>query len=141
MNYNNKIVLGIALTIVITNGLIGHFFAPLGILLTPLILILTTLLVCMGTENIKSTFISVLTYFFVALNDILIKIYSGGIHDNEGLAWIHFYFFIGLVPTFGILLATVFIRNKEETFLTKITAVFLFIALIAIHLQLFQGKF
>jgi hypothetical protein len=82
---NNKKALGFATLTVILNGLIGHFFAPNGIMLTPIVLTITTSLVCFGTNNIKIILISALTYLFVALNDISIKLYSGGSHDNEGL--------------------------------------------------------
>lgn len=133
---NNTTALGLAALAVILNGLIGHFFAPNGILLTPVVLTITTSLVCFGTKNIKAISISTLTYLFVALNDILIKLYSGGSHDQEGLVWIHLLLFIGLIPTFGILL-TRSIRQKDEKPINKLLAVVLFIGSIALHLQLF----
>lgn len=135
---NNTTALGLATLIVVLNGLIGHFFAPNGIMLTPIVLTISTSLVCFGTKNIKIIFISALTYLFVALNDISIKLYSGGSHDNEGLGWVHLLLFVGLVPTFGILLATV-LKHKEETVTNKIIAVVLFIGLIAGHLQIFSN--
>ena len=135
---NNKAVLGLATLTVILNGLIGHFFAPSGIMFTPIVLTITTSLVCFGTKNIKVIFISALTYLFVALNDISIKLYSGGSHDSEGRGWIHMLLFVGLLPTFGILLATI-IRHKEETLTNKIIALVLFVGLIAGHLQLFSN--
>ena len=135
---SNKIVLLLATLTVILNGLIGHFFASNGILLTPLVLTITTLLVCFCTKNIKVIYISILVYFFVALNDILIKLYAGGSHDNQGLGWIHLLLFIGLIPTFIILVVTVF-KRKEETMISKIIAILLFIGLILLHLQLFSS--
>lgn len=135
---NNTTALGLATLTVILNGLIGHFFAPNGIMLTPIVLTITTSFVCFGTKNIKITFISALTYLFVALNDISIKLYSGGSHDNEGLGWVHLLLFVGLVPTFGILLAQV-LRSKDETVANKIIALTLFIGLIAGHLQVFSN--
>ena len=135
---NNKTALVLAILTVILNGFIGHFFAPNGIMLTPIVLLITTSLICFGTKNVKPIFISILTYLFVALNDISIKLYSGGSHDSEGLGWIHMLLFIGLLPTFGILLAAIF-NSKEVTLTNKIIAVFLFVGLIAVHLQLFRN--
>jgi len=135
---NSKIALALATLTVILNGFIGHFFAPNGIMLTPIVLTITTSLVCFGTKNIKSILLSALTYLFVALNDISIKLYSGGSHDNEGLGWIHMLLFVGLLPTFGILLATIF-RNKQETLTNKIITLVMFVGLIAGHLQLFSN--
>ncbi len=134
---NNKTALGLATLTVILNGFIGHFFAPSGIMLTPIVLTITTSLVCLRTKNISIIFISMLTYFFVGFNDILIKLYSGGRHDNEGLGWVHLLLFVGLIPTFLILLTTIF-RNKQETLTNKIIAVVIFIGLIVGHLQLFN---
>lgn len=135
---NNKTALGLATLTVILNGLIGHFFAPNGIMLTPIVLTITTSLVCFGTKNIKVIVISALIYLFVALNDLSIKLYSGGSHDQEGLGWVHLFLFVGLVPTFGILIATI-LKYKEETLTNKIIAVVLFVGLIAGHLQLFSN--
>lgn len=135
---NNYIALGIATLTVILNGLIGHFFAPNGIMLTPIVLTITSSLICFGTKNIRVIFISILTYLFVALNDISIKLYSGGTHDNEGLGWVHLLLFVGLVPTFGILLSSVLKRDDEKS-INKIVAIILFVGLIAIHLQLFNN--
>lgn len=135
---NNTTALGLATLTVILNGLIGHFFAPNGILLTPIVLIITTSLVCFGTKNIKIMLLSVLTFLFVALNDISLKLYSGGSHDNEGQGWVHLFLFVGLVPTFGILLATIF-KRKEVTLSNRIIALVLFIGLIAGHLQMFNN--
>jgi hypothetical protein len=135
---NNKKAIGLATLTVISNGLIGHYLAPSGILLTPIVMTITTSLVCYKTNNIKIVFISALTYLFVAFNDISIKLYSGGSHDSEGLGWIQIMFFIGLLPTFGMLLSTIF-RHKEETVGAKIIAVIIFIILIAGHLKLFNS--
>jgi hypothetical protein len=134
---SNSTAIGLALLTVVMNGLIGHFFAQSGIMLTPIVLTITTSLVCLGTKNIKAIFISILTFLFVALNDISIKLYSGGSHDHQGLGWIHMFLFIGLVPTFGILL-TAMLRSKNAKYPSKIIATVLFIGLIAAHLQLFS---
>lgn len=135
---SNYLALGLATFTVILNGLIGHFFAPNGILLTPIILTITTSIICFRTKNIKVIFISILTFSFVALNDISLKLYSGGTHDNEGLGWIHLLLFVGLIPTFGILLSTV-LKKKDEKSINKIFAIILFVSLISIHLQLFSN--
>jgi len=64
------LALSLASLIVITNGLIGHYFAPNGISLTPVVLTITSSMICFGTKNIKVIPIALLTYLFVALNDI-----------------------------------------------------------------------
>lgn len=133
----NILALGLAALTVILNGLIGHFFAPNGIVLTPVVLIITTLLVCYGMKSIKVILISILTFLFVAMNDISIKLYAGGTHDNEGLDWVHLLLFVGLVPAFGILLTRT-LSSKGEKVINRILAILLFIGLISVHLQLFS---
>jgi hypothetical protein len=135
---NNTTALGLATLTIILNGLIGHFFAPNGIMLTPIVLTIMTSLVCFGIKNIKIILLSTLVYLFVALNDISIKLYSAGSHDNAGLGWVYLLLLVGLVPTFGILLTTV-IKRKEETVINRIIAVVLFIGLIAGHLKVFSN--
>lgn len=135
---NNIIALGLATLTIFINGLIGHFFAPNGILLTPVVLIITTSLVVFGTKNIKIIIVTILTYLFVALNDISIKLYSGGTHDSEGMGWIYLLLFIGLVPTLGLLITGI-IRQKEEKLVNKLLAFGLFLALITVHLLIFSN--
>lgn len=134
---SNEIIIVLSFIIVAANGIIGHFFAPLGIDLTPLIIVITAELVLYASKNISLVWQSALVYLFIAINDILIKLYSGGSHDNIGLVWIHFYMLIGLIPA-GIMLLIKILRSNEESVFTKVTALFLFPALLYIHFQLFS---
>ena len=134
-NSKNSIILGLATLTVILNGLIGHFFAPMGIMLTPIAMTITTLFVCIGTSNIKLYWISILTFLFIALNDILIKLYAGGSHDKEGSGFILSFLVIGLVPTLIILLIKIF-GYKDEKKALKTKVFILFIVLLVIHLIL-----
>lgn len=74
---------------------------------------------------------------FIGLNDIGIKLFAGGIHDYEGLGWIHMMLFIGLVPSLIMLLIGTF-RDKNSTIWTKLGAIIIFVALISAHFQLFK---
>jgi len=136
MNQRTIISITIATILVITNGLIGHFLPPNGIMLTPVVLIATTSLVCFGTKNLNVIFMSILTYAFIALNDILIKLYSGGTHDSEGSTWILLFLFIGLIPSFIILLIAILTRVDEKPS-TKLFGIGFFIALGCLHFQAF----
>jgi hypothetical protein len=129
---NVAMILG-ALLVVVANGFIGRFVTPNGILLTPVILTITTLLVVFGAKGLNPIWRSALVYLFVALNDILIKLYSGGSHDNEGLGWIHLLLFVGLLPTFGVLLTTTW-RDNKFAIRDKIIGIVIFPILIIIHL-------
>ena len=80
---------------------------------------------------------SVLSYLYIGLNDIGIKLFSGGRHDMEGVGWIHMMLFIGLVPCFIMLLIGVF-RDKDSSVLLKIFSVSIFVLLIYVHLEIFE---
>jgi hypothetical protein len=134
---NNYTAIGLATLLVIVNGLFDHFSPPSGIELTPFVLITTSLIIGFGAKNIHVVLISILTFSFVSLNDILIKLYGGGTHDKEGQDWVFLFMFIGLVPTFFILAIAV-LRKKDEKIFNKIVSIVLFIALVVIHSQLFS---
>ncbi|MBD1393708.1 hypothetical protein [Mucilaginibacter glaciei] len=70
----------------------------------------------------------------IAINDIGIKLYSGGIHDSEGLVWINMLLFVGLVPCFAILATCI----KTLKFTDRILPLLFFIALITAHLFAFE---
>ncbi len=137
MSNQNILMLGFALATVVSNGFIGRFFAPNGIMFTPFVLIITTLLVTAGTENIAVIEKVCLIYFFIGLNDILIKLYFGGSHDQVGYAWIQMSLFIGLIPVFFILIVMVSNNTQAQT-IDKILAIVIFPILITIHSYVFS---
>jgi hypothetical protein len=134
---NSKTAIGLGTLTVTLNGLLGHYFAPSGIFLTPIVLTVTTSLVCFGTNNVRAIHRSALTYLFVASNDISIRLYSGGSHDLEGLGWILGLLLIGLLPTVGIL-SSADSKMNQETLTSKSAAIALFVVLMAGHLLMFS---
>ncbi len=129
--------LGFAAFIVFMNGALGRHSAPHAIFMTPVVICVTTLLIVLGTKNISSIYLSILTYAFIALNDVLIKLYAGGKHDHQGTGWIHLMMFIGLVPSFGGLVSKI-VSLKNESKQIRWFAVILFVVLIIIHLECFK---
>ncbi len=130
-------IIGIAFGIVILNLIIGHLFAPWGIMLTPVILTIISVLIFFVVKNLKLLSKSILTFGLIAMHDIGIKLYSGGRHDIEGLAWIHGLLFMGLLSAFTILLIAI-VKDKKEKFLNKSIAILVFPILIIIHLYFFN---
>jgi hypothetical protein len=124
----------IAISIVLINGLIGHFFAPSGIFLTPVVLTLTTWLIVAKTERLSVLWKSLLVFGCVALNDILLKLFAGGTHDNEGYAWMLLLMLIGLLLGYVIMLVNI-LRTQEVT-AHKIIALVVFPLLVFVHLEL-----
>ena len=119
----NKLkTVGLSLIIIILNLIIGHFFAPIGILLTPIVLIGVSVLVAFFTKGLLSVWKSVVFSALIGIHDIGIKLYSGGRHDYEGLGFLHLMLFIGLVPAYVILLVGIF-KTKNDTKVNKWLAV------------------
>jgi len=81
---------------------------------------------------------SLISYSFIGLNDIGIKLFAGGIHDYEGLGWIYMLLLIGLVPCSIILIIGV-LRDEKSVAITKLISVFIFVLLIYVHLELFNS--
>tara|TARA_R110000850_G_scaffold24595_2_gene71856 strand:- start:1015 stop:1446 length:432 start_codon:yes stop_codon:yes gene_type:complete len=122
--------------IILANGLLGHFLAPSGIFLTPFVLLALSVIICPLNKEVNIIVRSALLVAAISFHDILIKLFSGGYHDRQGLGWIHMLLFIGLVPAFIILLIGVF-KAKNESTINKVVAVLIFPILIWIHFLAF----
>lgn len=105
--------------------------------MTPYVLILISVFIGLLNTEIKPIWKSVLLAGLIILNDIGLKLFSGGSHDSEGLGWIHMMLFIGLIPAFGLLIAGVF-KTKKGVLRNKWIAILVFPILIWIHLLLFS---
>ena len=132
----NILALTISLILVLINGIIGHFFPPNGIDFTLILIPTITVIICFASENLKSILKSLSVSFLIIINDILIKLYSGGTHDLEGLEWIHFFMYSGILIGLIILSINV-MKNKKENLYIKILSIITFPFLIYIYLQFF----
>lgn len=131
----NRETLLIILSLVIINGVLGHFFPPLGIDLTPLVIITSALLILLRfTANVYIK--SLVLFGAVVLNDVLIKLYSGGNNDQVGLLWIHLFMLIGLIIGYPILIAAI-IRDKEASKQNKMLAALAFLIALCIYYNIF----
>ena len=129
-------IIGIALAIVVLNIIVSHLFAPTGMMLTPIILIIVSSIIAFCTKKLQLIWKSLLTFGLITIHDIGIKLYAGGTHDLEGLGWVNFLFIIGLLPSYGFILITI-VQNKQETLIKKIIALLIFPVLIGIYLYFY----
>lgn len=133
---NRKSIL-IATGVIITNLLLGHFFAPTGMMLTPFALTISTALIVFGSEKLKPTLLTSIILGLIILHDIGLKLYAGGTHDGPGLGWMNLMLFIGLVPAYILTIVGIF-RNKQAKLTEKIISLLIFPLIIAGHLYLFS---
>jgi hypothetical protein len=114
------------------------FLLPKAILFIPLTISLMTGLIVFTDNGFNILIKSSLSYLFIGLNDIGIRLFAeGGKHDFEGNGLIVLLLFIGLVPCFIMLLIGVF-RDKDYSLWIKAFSIAIFILLICVHLILFQ---
>lgn len=128
----------LAIFIILSNILSDHYFAPSGITLTPIIIIVITCLISLNKGKFDTILQVIIICFLISLNDLGIKLFGGGIHDVEGLGFIHLFLFAGLIPCFIILALSTF-KNKKDTLLKSVFSLFLFIILICIHFYFFSN--
>ncbi|MNJ90747.1 hypothetical protein D3C87_83840 [compost metagenome] len=108
------IVLLSAILVVLLNGYIGHHYPTSGIMGTPIILGISSLIIVLGARKSASVLKSCFIIFCALFNDYLLRKYSGGIHDSEGASWISMYFFYGLIASYLILIfGTVTSKDKK----------------------------
>ncbi|ESU20196.1 hypothetical protein FEDK69T_30490 [Flavobacterium enshiense DK69] len=122
--------------LVFINGIIGHYYPPKGIDFTLILIPIVTLIMCFASKNLNSIFKSLSISMLVIINDILIKLYSGGTHDLEGLEWIHAFMYMGIIIGLIILSINV-IKNKEENIFLKISSILLIPLLVYIYQHFF----
>jgi len=125
----------LCLLIAMANVLLDHFFAPIGIFLMPIVVILLTALINSASDRFNIWIQVILVYTMIAINDIGIKLYGGGVHDWEGQGFVTLFLFAGLIPAFFISL--IFIFKSNSTFYKKVLSVSLFLLLVGLHLYLF----
>lgn len=133
--FGNWKVLLVTLVGVIANSLIGHYFPPASIMITPIVLIIITVLISFTTIDFKPIWKSIWILIFVILNDLGIKFYAGGTLDLEGLGLITLMLLIGLIPSYTILVITS-LNDKVVTKHHKRIAIFIFPIVLIIYLYL-----
>ena len=93
----------LAAALALFNNLAGHFLAPMGILLTPAVVLMAAWLILSARTGSSLLKVALLALIIIG-HDVGIKLYAGGQHDSEGQGWMIAFLFMGLLPTYGLLL-------------------------------------
>jgi hypothetical protein len=123
--------------LLLSSIIVGHFLPPTGILIIPIIVPIFTGIIFFTNNNFNIWAKSAIAYLFIGLNDIGLKLFAGGIHDNEGAGWINMLLMAGLVFSVIILVQNAIKDNASGNW-AKILSILTFVLLSYIHLQLFQ---
>lgn len=123
----------LCLAIVMTNVLIAHFFAGIGLFLIPVVVITISSIILFYSSDVNILLYGLLIYLFAGINDVGVKLYGSGIHDSEGQGWITMMLFLGLVPSVILFLVKL---NQEAhiKFIKRLLSFWLFLLLIISHL-------
>lgn len=132
MTKTNSLIITVTLIIITFIHLyIGHYFAPSGIVLLPLTMILITVNIFQFTSY-KIYIKCLITAFLFLSLDIGLKLYAGGSHDSEGLDFMNLFYFIGIIPSLVIIFYKVY-KSTEIILRTKILIIVL--SLIFLYFQ------
>jgi hypothetical protein len=127
-----KIILAL-LTLVLTN-ILGHYFPPTSIILSPFTIGLLTVLILF--TGLKIGYRILLITLTIIFNDICIKKFAGGTHDLEGAGFINLSLIIGLIAsTIIILIITITLKNTNT--IIKIMLILMMPATVFLYLQYF----
>lgn len=128
-------IIGGFLIIVISN-ILGHYFAPTSIFITPIIVPASVyLFVSIDTSKIVK---ALLAAFGLVLNDFLIKTYAGGTHDLEGLGWISLFAIPALIIS-TIVLTVFLIKDFKKTYISSIIGFILFATVVFSYANYFSN--
>ena len=144
---NKQFIVIIGVTIIFISNFIGHFAAPFSIFITPIVLFIV-----IGAINFslyKANYYMTVLYGFglLLLNDILVRLYAGGDHDDAGKAWIMIFFIIAFCISVLTMTVFAFRINKLDTtkkkivsFLTKIVFVLILATLVGFFYYKYLSK-
>ena len=128
-----KIILVLLIIVLIT--ILGHYFPPTSLILSPFTIgILTSLLI---STDFKAGYRILLITLAIILNDIFIKRFAGGRNDLEGAAFINAFLFIGLIiSTVIILIKTAVLKNTNTVI--KILLILMMPAIMVLYMSYFE---
>jgi hypothetical protein len=125
--------------VVAANNLLGHYMAPSGILMTPLVIMALTGWLLPRHSTYSHSILRVgLLALLICLHDAGIKLYAGGSHDAEGQGFIHFFLFMGLLPAYGYVVYTL-TRQRAEPVAVRVVTGLLFPAILGHYFWFFAG--
>ncbi|WP_210489419.1 hypothetical protein [Rufibacter aurantiacus] len=91
------ITITLGLTLIIVSNVIGHYRGPFSILATAILPFIIVGVVNFRLYKINFLATVLCGYGILLLNDLLIRMYAGGTHDQVGKDWIFLFSFIAFV--------------------------------------------
>jgi ABC-type multidrug transport system fused ATPase/permease subunit len=134
----------IGLTIIFISNVVGHFAGPFSIMATPIILPL--IVGGINSSLYKTNYYLTVLYGFglLLLNDLLVRLYAGGIHDDAGKGWIALVYIFAF--SICVLTMTAFAFRLNKLYTTKrntlaVSTKIVFVIVLATLVGLFYDKY
>ncbi len=112
-DFNYKL-LSISFGVVILNNILGHYFPPFSIVASPILFLIIMSFMCYRLSKQDYTITMLCSFCLLILNDVLIRIFAGGMHDHQGQGFIFLSFIISFLICFVYILIFSFMNIKEN---------------------------
>lgn len=85
------------LLIILGANLAGHFFPPFSLMTSFLYMNIIVGLINLPLYKINFNYSVAYNFILLLVNDLFIRLYAGGDHDNEGKGWCWLIFHVGFI--------------------------------------------
>ena len=124
--------------LLVGNVLLGHYEAPNGMVLSPLVAACMTWLIMFHGPQCPPYVQTGVCALLLALQDIGIKLTAGGSHDAEGQGVMNLMVLLGALLSLGFITSALW-KQKQVAWWLRLAALSLFPLLILLHLELFNA--
>ena len=105
----------ISLGIVVSNIILGHLFAPIGIILVPVVISIVSLLLVILNKNMSLIRLTLLILSLIILNDLGLLFFAGGTLDKVGLSLHNLFLLISYILSFIVITIGFFTKYKDSS--------------------------
>jgi hypothetical protein len=131
MKTQQIIYIFIGLIIILGANIAGHYFPPFSLTYSFIYMNFIIGLVNLPLYKINFNYTVIYNYILLLINDLFIRLYAGGNHDSEGMAWCWLMFYVSFIIATLIIviycwstnLKNMFPKNKPSLNLTIIGAI------------------
>lgn len=133
----------ITLIIILINITIAHLFAPMGMILSPFVISITSILLVMLTNNVNPIKLMFLILSLLLLNDIGMFFFSGGTLDKVGFGLHNLVLLMNFILSELIIILAYFIKYKDSSIKVRINSILISILIFIIYLAIksFAGQY
>lgn len=123
----------ISLGIVVSNIILGHLFAPIGIILVPVVISIVSILLVILNKNMSLIKLTLLILSLIILNDLGLLFFAGGTLDKVGLSLHNLFLLISYILSFIVITIGFFTKYKDSSNKIKLKSVLFSFMIFAVY--------